>query len=105
MEPIYRLNGRTVTRKQFLKNKRGLGDGPAMTQFPGTWPQHSWAMGVLPQQIEEARAMSAHLGVPTEFDRKGRAIFTSREHRKRHCDAFGYGDFDGGYGDPQFRRR
>lgn len=62
---------------------------------------HSDALGVHPKQITEARESAIKKGVPTEFDKKGRPIFTSRLHRKRYCEAYGYFDRDGGYGDAQ----
>jgi len=43
-------------------------------------------------------------GVPTDYTRDGCPIFTSRAHRKRYCEAHGYFDRNGGYGDPQKRR-
>ncbi len=65
------------------------------------WPIHSDAVGVLPSQREEAIAEAARVGVPTDFDHQGRAILRSREHRKRYCEALGFYDRNGGYGDPQ----
>jgi len=67
---------------------------------PGTWPMESDAAGVNPVQIPKARAYARKMGVPTEFNPKtGAAIFTSRDHRKRHCEATGLYDRNGGYGD------
>lgn len=64
-------------------------------------PLKSDALGVGLDQIDDAIAHSREIGVPTDFDRKtGEAIFRSRGHRKRYCEATGYVDRDGGYGDP-----
>lgn len=66
---------------------------------PSCWPQFSDAAGVGAHQVGEAYKKSLELGVPTEFTKDGRAIFTSREHRKRYCAAFGLYDRNAGYGD------
>jgi hypothetical protein len=60
------------------------------------------ALGVHPDQVEEAYAESVQAGAPTEFDPKtGQAIIRDRHHRKRYAEAMGMYDIDGGYGDPQ----
>ena len=87
---------RTMAR-DFVKEQSGF------KHRPGTWPLLSTAAGVLPQQIEEARAQSVALGVPTDFAPKGEAIFRSKRHRKEYCEAIHMFDQDGGYGDPQRR--
>lgn len=69
-------------------------------QTEWTEPLLSDAAAVHPEQIPEARADSVRRGVPTDFAPDGRAIFTSRSHRKRYCRAIGLHDNDGGYGDP-----
>ena len=62
------------------------------------------AAGVTPAQIPEAHAELARHGVKTEYDgHTGQAIFRDAEHRRRHCEALGYFDRNGGYGDPQQR--
>lgn len=66
---------------------------------PGGWPLHSDSAGVHPCQREEAYNDSVANGVPTEFDPIGRAIFTSREHRRRYLRTYKLADKDGGYGD------
>jgi len=58
-------------------------------------------MGVHPAQRMEAMAEADRLGIPTEFNEQGQAVFRDRNHRKRYCEAFGYFDRDGGYSDPQ----
>ena len=67
----------------------------------GTWPMHSWAAGVHPSQRKEAYDESVRVGVPTQFDANGDAIFTSRKHRKDYCKAKGLCDWNAGYGDPE----
>lgn len=67
----------------------------------GTWPMHSDAMSVHPTQIREQQVALAKKGVSCEFDQDGRAILTSRQHRKEVAEAMGMFDRNGGYGDPQ----
>ena len=82
-------------------NKRARRDFSTVTGFgpSSNWPQTSAAMGVHPDQIEEATKDSQKMGVPTEFNSQGDAVFTSRSHRRRFLRASGAHDHDGGYGD------
>ena len=68
---------------------------------PGNWPLKSNAVGVHPSQCTEATAQAAARGVPTEFTKEGEAVFTSAQHRKSYCQAFGFYDRNAGYSDPQ----
>jgi len=77
--------------------KRELGFHSAR---PSCWPMESDACGCHPDQREEFMRTAAAHGIPTEFNHDGCAIFTSREHRKRFCETFGYYDRNAGYGDP-----
>lgn len=63
------------------------------------WPLHCEASGCHPEQREEFQRDSIARGVPTEFDRHGRAIFRNRQHRKAYHQARGIFDRSGGYGD------
>lgn len=58
------------------------------------------AMGVHTSQAQEFYDESVALGVPTEFDKQGRAVFRDPSHRKNYCRAMGVHDRNGGYGDP-----
>lgn len=70
----------------------------------GNWPMESDAAGVDVSQAAEAAAHAKAIGVPTEFNpQTGNPVFTSRNHRKRYCEAVGLYDRNGGYGDPQKR--
>lgn len=68
---------------------------------PGNWPLLSDGAGVHPDQIGEAYTKSVRDGVPTQFTKDGRAIFTSALHRKRYCESVGLFDRSGGYSDPR----
>ena len=73
------------------------------TRPPGNWPMESDALGVDATQVDEARAESVRMGIPTDFTRDGRAILTSPEHRKQYAEALGFFDRNAGYSDPQPR--
>ncbi len=66
---------------------------------PGAWPLHSDSAGVHPSQRKEAYNDSVANRVPTEFDPIGRAIFTSREHRRKYLATYKLKDHDACYGD------
>lgn len=59
------------------------------------WPMKSDALGVHPNQRQHAYDESVRLGVPTQFDRVGRAILTDMQHRRKFSRALGYHDRDG----------
>lgn len=63
------------------------------------WPQCSDAMGVHSSQAGELAQYCKDKGVPTEIDKQGRPILTSRSHRKRHMEIRHLMDYDAGYGD------
>lgn len=89
-------DGRIVTRD--LRAEHG-----GFKNTSGNWPMKSDAAGVAADQVDEARAHSESIGIPTDFTPDGRAIFRSRQHRKRYCEAIGLYDRNGGPGDPQRR--
>ena len=104
-DKTYVIDGEEVSRTEYesrvphkLKDvfaSRKAADG----HRPACWPMASDAAGVNPDQIKEAMEGARKAGVPTEFNRDGQAIFTSREHRKRYCKALGFYDRSGTYGD------
>jgi len=64
------------------------------------WPYASDALGCGEDQIEEATREAGDAGVPTEFDREGRAIIRSEGHRKAYCKAMGMFNGRDGYVEP-----
>ncbi len=109
-------DGETIERRMSMKKVRKsirvkgvkftrdiAAENAGYTDTPGAWPMKSDAAGVHPSQIGEAREHAAKVGVPTDFTPDGRAIFTSRLHRKSYCEAHGLYDRNGGYGDPRRR--
>jgi len=69
-------------------------------QSPSCWPMKSVALAVHPTQREEYENFAGSHGIPTKFDKMGRPVFQSRNHRKQYAELVGASDFDGGYGDP-----
>jgi len=59
------------------------------------------AAGCDPSQVSEQQSMMLeHHGITTEFNKKtGAAIFRDRHHRRKHMEAVGLYDRNGGYGD------
>jgi len=88
--------GETMTR-DYTSEQLGV------VSTPGNWPLLSDAVGVNPDQRTEAMKHASSIGVPTEFNSKGQAVFTSAGHRKRYCEAIGFIDRNAGYSDPQRR--
>lgn len=108
----YVIDGKHVSEGEFTSQVQtrtrdsgdaGEGSGACGSSLVGFKPIHSDSLGVHPRQVAKAQADAAKKGVPTEFDKKGRPIFTSRQHRKQYCEAYGYFDRDAGYGDAQRR--
>lgn len=90
--------GLTAYRDVAAEHRKGGGeDGRAVNPYP----LKSTAVGVQPKQRFKAMKHAAEIGVPTTFDKRGDAVFESRGHRKRYCEAIGSYDLNGGYSDPQ----
>ena len=64
------------------------------------WPMASVAAGVSPEEVPEMMKYDREKGIPTEYTNDGDPVFTSREHRKRYCEAHELFDRNAGYGDP-----
>ena len=99
------LEGKEVTQEEFDEAFPNKLDELFQNGFTGEfhtttcWPQKSEALAVHPKRINEAIDSAKKKGVPTRFDRAGRPVFESRQHRKRYLKAYGYHDNQGGYGD------
>lgn len=65
----------------------------------GIWarPHHSDALGVNPDQIEEATKALRAQGVMADFDKEGRCIITSEKQRREVAKACGLWDGRDGY--------
>lgn len=94
-----KISGGRWAYRDIVAEQRG------MKPNPGIWPMHSDFAGVHPNQCQEAYDHSVRNGVPTEFDKTGAAIFTSRKHRKDYLRIAGLYDRNAGYGDAAPRNR
>lgn len=103
-KPHYFLDGKEVSKRTYHKRFPPLRDS-GIPAASASWnrPMHSDALAVHPKQRAEAISDAEKKGVPTDFDKEGRPIFPSRQHRNAYMRAYGYFDRDGGYGDPQFK--
>ncbi len=102
-ENRYYVNGEEVTKAEFdvICPSKPLHAGvpPAtLMQTSAAWPLLSDSMGCDPTQIDHFQNDSIKRGVPTEFDKEGRAIFLSNAHKRDYAKAYGYPNRDGGYG-------
>ena len=72
---------------------------------PSNYPMVSEAMGVLPSQVkahmDHLRAMGCG---QVNHTKDGAIIFEDKAQRKKVCEALGFFDRNGGYGDPQAKR-
>lgn len=99
-ELVYTIDGAEVAREVYeaCTPDKEIGE-PLAAQTTGCWPMASEAVAVHPKQVEEAHRVAREKGVPTEYDKVGRPVFTDRGHRKAYLKAFGVKDNQGGYGD------
>jgi len=98
--PVYELDGKKVSEEEF----RGafppkLDNGPGPSSLSSTPANVSDALACHPKDVESYRQDAKRRGVPTEFQRDGRPVMTSRAHQKAYLKAYGYHNNDGGYGD------
>lgn len=104
---IYLIDDREVSKAKFRREEKAALKRIVKQEYaPQTnrggasaWPLVSDALAVHPDQIPEAIESAKRKGVPTEFDKMGRPIFTSRAHRKSYCEKYHFFDRNGGYGD------
>ncbi len=84
------IDGKVVSRAEFdraFPPRLEDTDGECLVGFK---PLHSEALGVHPDQIPEAIEVAKRKGVPTEFDRTGRPIFTSSRHFREYAKKHGF---------------
>jgi hypothetical protein len=75
--------------------------------FSKCLPIHSESLGVNPNQCKEAYDHSVRIGVPTEFDNEGQAVFRSEGHKKNYCREMSHRlkDQDTSDSDPEQKRK
>lgn len=95
------LNGREVSRKQFLQRRCG-GEGVAMgvAAYTGAQPLQSLAMSCHRTQVEEYNAEARRQGLTgISWGPDGTCEITSRRDRAKWLRSQKQHDDDGGYGD------
>lgn len=82
----YVLDGVVVSEKEFNKafpeGEAGIDRVAEGKSRKRAWPIKSDGAAVHPKQRAEAIAHAKKVGVPTYFDRQGRAVFTSIRHQR-----------------------
>lgn len=96
---IFTMDDGTKLKRDYWTEKHGH------RHCPGNYPFHSVAAGVGIKQRRKAIEEATAMGIPTHFDEKGRAVFESKEHRRKYCEAVGLHDLNGGYSDPMPQNR
>lgn len=87
----YRLNGRSVTRDEFLKNARGITPGVKQEIGDRFRKIEANSISVHPDQIEEAVARNKKHGLTgIEYRPDGDAVCTSRKALERAAAFEGY---------------
>lgn len=87
---------------EILSQHRQVHEGSGVRPFgDGHRGIRSDALGVLPKQVPEAMADAKRRGVKIGFEPDGTAVFGTRKQQKEYCEAYGYFNRDGGYGDAQ----
>ena len=90
---VYRVNGKEVTRRDFNRNPKGLG------QIRRSWEPSqvikSDGASVHPSDREAAMDHAKRNGVPTFFDTDGRPHFKSLRHQTKYLRKIGMHNNDG----------
>lgn len=104
MKVAYKINGRVVSREEFMRGAKGLEAG--LPYCPNTYttakPLLSQSVGCMPREVEKFRKFYREAGLSAvEVRDDGRVAFTSRGDcgRRGLMKLRGLVDGDGGYGD------
>jgi hypothetical protein len=96
----YRINGKEVSRREWLKNCRANGIPPITNTYRGHAPLVSDGMGVMKSQVGEMREAIAKRGIQgVKVKDSGQLEITSRRGRREVLKMRGFNDNEGGYGD------
>lgn len=96
----YRINGKEVSRKRFLKGAKANGIAKLTNTYRGHDPLVSDGMGVMKSQVGEMREAIARRGIQgVRVKDNGQLEITSRRGRKEVLRMRGFVDNEGGYGD------
>ncbi len=90
---VYFVDGVEVSKKEFDRvfpdAKPEVGTG-IVRKTCNAWPMKSDGVAVHPKDRAAAIADAKRLGVPTYFDRQGRAVFESLGHQRRYLKLKGF---------------
>lgn len=93
MAVVYKINGKTVPRDEFVKDSKGAG------QIRRSWESKSVitseGAAVHPKDRKQAEELASRQGVPTHFDREGRPVFNSLRHQTKYLRTIGLHNKDG----------
>ena len=82
MGVVYKINGVSVSRSEFVKDSKGLGN------IRRAWESKSViasdGAAVHPKDRVAAEEHAKKRGVPTHFDGEGRPVFTSLRHQTNY---------------------
>lgn len=82
--------------KSFFNPHKGL------STMPSCYPMASSAVGVHPAQVKEHMEFLRSKGCgQVDHTKGGDVIFKDKNQRRQVCEALGFFDRNGGYGDPQ----
>jgi hypothetical protein len=98
----YRINGKVVSRKEFMRKKRTGGSGAPMMNRAYEKPLKSVSAGCHSTQVAEFNAHLERAGIQgARYSSDGTLEFTSRRARNEVCRLRGLIDQDASYGDAQ----
>jgi hypothetical protein len=63
-----------------------------------TYPYASYAVGISPDEVPAQMKLDKAAGVPTNYDKGGDPIMTSRGHRKKYLKHIGFHDRNSYFG-------
>lgn len=96
----YSINGKRVTRQEFLKHRRKGKAGVPMISKAYSRPLVSTNLGIHPDDVaKENENLQREGETGMHFRKDGKAVFTSRAARARELRRSGLHDCDGGYSD------
>jgi hypothetical protein len=99
VEDVYVLDGKEVSREEFLAVFPDKPVGCGNSHLSSCWPMYSEALAVHPDQIQQANERAKRHGLDVEYVKGGIAKIGSRNDRKRLLKLEGFHDNQGGYGD------
>ena len=96
----YKINGKSVTRAEFMRGRKKVKPGAPMINHAYAKPLVGIAAGCHPDQVQEFNADLERAGIQgARYLPDGRVEYSARSARRAHARFRGLVDLDGGYGD------